>query len=87
MDKLTEEEKQVVLEKTAIIKLQTVAQIAKCIEVASSRGAFHPSEMTFVGSVYDVLSKGLTDAFEAEVKEKSEKKDTEEAKVEEVAVA
>jgi hypothetical protein len=72
MDQITEEEKQQILNKSAVIKLITVAQILKCIEIASSRGAYQPSEMIFVGSVYDLLSKGLNDAFQQHKTQKLE---------------
>lgn len=71
MDKLTDEEKTQVLENNAIIKFALVVRIMRCIEIASSKGAYGPSEMTFVGGVYDVLLKGLNDAFEEEIKKKT----------------
>ena len=60
---LTPKEKEEALERTAVIKLKMVAQMLNCIEVASSRGAFRANELTYVGSLYDVLSKGLQNNF------------------------
>ena len=75
MDKLNEQERSEVLKKSAIIKIYTIAQVLKCIELASERGAYKPSEMTFVGSVYDTLSKGLSQAFQAEINNKEEEEE------------
>ena len=75
MDKLTEKERQNVLQKSAIIKIHTIAQVLKCIEMASSRGAYQPAEMTFIGSVYDILSKGVSQAFESEIRAKEEEEE------------
>ncbi len=68
---LTEEDKKRVLEKNATIKLDTVFQIIKCLDVASNRGAFRGNELSFVGSVYDTINNGLTKAFEDELNKKS----------------
>ena len=70
---LTEEEKKKVLEKTAVIKLDTVFQILKCIDVATSRGAFKGNELSFVGSIHDILNNGLNTAFKEEINNKNEK--------------
>lgn len=71
MDTLTDDEKNQVLEKNAIIKLGMVARIMKCIELASAKAAYGPSDMTLVGGVYDALLKGLNEAFEEEIKKKA----------------
>ena len=73
MEGLTETERKNALNKTATLKMQTIAQILKCIDISSSRGAFKASEMSFVGSLYDMLSKGLSDAFSVEINKKTEK--------------
>ena len=70
-DKLTEEERTKVLETDAIIKLNTVLQIIKCLDISSSRGAFKGNEMSFVGAVYDTLVSGLNKSFDEEYKNKS----------------
>jgi len=70
--KLTEKEHKEVLNKDAYIKLDTVLQILKCLDIASSRGAFKGNEMSFVGTLYDSLSKGLNKVFEEEINKKSE---------------
>jgi len=70
--KLIEKEHKEVLNKDAYIKLDTVLQILKCLDIASSRGAFKGNEMSFVGTLYDSLSKGLNKVFEEEINKKSE---------------
>jgi len=70
---LTEEDKIKVLEKTALIKLDTIFKILKCLDVATSRGAFKGNELSFVGSVHDTLSTGLNAAFQEELKSKNKK--------------
>lgn len=70
MDTLSEDDKKRVLETSAVIKLDFVVRIMKCIEVASAKGAYQPSEMTLVGNVYDALLKGLNEAFDEEIKKK-----------------
>ena len=83
MDTLTEAERKEILKKSAIVKIYTLTQILKCIDIASARGAYKPSEMTFVGSVYDTLSKGVSGAFESEIKKKQESLDAIDEKDEE----
>lgn len=68
---LTNEERNEILNKNATIKLSTVLQIAKCLEVTCSRGAFKANEMRVVGELYDNLSNGLNQAFESKLKEKA----------------
>lgn len=70
MDTLSEDDKKKVLETSAVVKLDFVVRIMKCIEIASAKGAYQPSEMTLVGNVYDALLKGLNEAFEEEIKKK-----------------
>ena len=67
---LTNEEKKEVLETTAMIKLSTVLQIVKTLDVCSKRGAFLASEMSTVGTLYDTLNSGLNQAFEEKLSEK-----------------
>jgi hypothetical protein len=71
MDTLTEDEKKKVLETSAIVKLDLIVKIMKCIEIASAKGAYQPSDMTFVGNIYDALLKGINDAFTEEIKKKT----------------
>lgn len=71
---LTEKEKKEILETTAVIKLSTVLQIIKTLDVSSKRGAFLASEMSSVGSLYDTLNNGLNQAFEQKIKDKKEMK-------------
>lgn len=71
MDTLTDDEKNQVLEKSAIIKLHMVVKIMKCIELASAKAAYAPNDMSLVGGVYDALLKGLNEAFEEEIKKKT----------------
>jgi hypothetical protein len=86
MDTLTEEEKQKVLETSAIVKLDLIVKIMKCIEIASAKGAYQPSDMTFVGNIYDALLKGINDAFKEEIKKKAAAAETAAAETTETAV-
>jgi hypothetical protein len=87
MDTLTEEEKQKVLETSAIVKLDLIVKIMKCIEIASAKGAYQPSDMTFVGNIYDALLKGINDAFKEEIKKKAAAAETTETTVTETTEA
>ena len=77
METLTDDEKNQVLEKSAIIKLHMVVKIMKCIELASAKAAYAPNDMSLVGGVYDALLKGLNEAFEEEIKKKASETPTE----------
>ena len=70
MDSLTEQDKLEVLEQSATIKLSTINQILRCLDVATSRGTFKGNELTFVGNVYDTLSRGLNQAFSNKIDSK-----------------
>ena len=82
MDKLTEEQKDQVLKQDASIKLVAVYNIIRCLDVATSRGAFKGNELSFVGTIYDMLNSGLNNAFTAKLKEVSESKVTDTKEVE-----
>ena len=69
-DTLSQNEKEEVLNKNVVIKLKVIAQMVNLIDVASSRGAFKGNEMTFVGSLYDSLNKGLEQNFKKYIDEK-----------------
>ena len=47
-----------------MIKLSTVLQIIKTLDVCSKRGAFLASEMSTVGTLYDMLNSGLNQALD-----------------------
>jgi hypothetical protein len=74
---LTEKEKKELLETTAVIKLETVLQIIKTLDVSSKRGAFLASEMSTVGTLYDMLNNGLNQAFEQKIKDKEKENKSE----------
>ena len=69
-DKLTDEEKQIILEKDAIVKIQIIANIIKCFDAACQRGAFKGDEMSFVGNIRDILNIGVQKATQSYLDEK-----------------
>ena len=68
MNKLTDKQRQEVFQQDAVIKLSTVYNVIRCLDTASTRGAFKANEMTFVGNIHDMLATGLNKAFETNVK-------------------
>lgn len=72
-DKLTEDDKQAILDKEAVVKLHTVANIIKCIDAACQRGAFKGDEMSFVGTIRDTLNNGVQKATQVYLEEKKAK--------------
>lgn len=65
MEKLTDEQKQAVLDTQLTIKVALVAHICRVIEAATSRGAFKADELTYVGNIYDGLNKAIQDVGKA----------------------
>lgn len=63
MDVLTEEQKKKVLDKEVVTQVVVIAQICKIIEGCTQRGAFRPDELTYVGGMFDNLSKVVNDAI------------------------
>jgi hypothetical protein len=60
--KLTDEQRQEVLEKQVVTKISVLAQICKIIEGCTQRGAFKAEESSYVGGIYDALNKVVNDA-------------------------
>lgn len=79
-DKLSEIDKQSILEKDAVIKLHVVANIIKCMDAACQRGAFKGEEMSFVGTIRDTLNGGIQKATQAYIEEKKTLKPIQEEK-------
>lgn len=73
-DKLTEDEKVKILEKEAVIKLHTIAQMIRCIDASCSRGSFKGEEMSFVGQLRDTLNAGINKATEMFLEEREASK-------------
>jgi hypothetical protein len=63
MSEYSKEEQQEAYKNIAQVRIFTLAQIMKIINTAQTRGAFQASEMTFVGSIYDSISKGVNQAM------------------------
>ena len=60
----TKEEQEEAYKNLAQVRIFTLAQIMKIINTAQTRGAFQGVEMTFIGSIYDSLSKAVNKALE-----------------------
>ena len=60
----TQEEQTEAYKRVVKVRIYTLAQIIKIIDAAQSRGAFKASEMTFVGSIYDSIFKGVSSAMQ-----------------------
>ncbi len=58
-DELSDELKKTVLEKKISMNAYVVAQVLDIINLATSRGAFKGSELSFVGGIYDTLEGGI----------------------------
>jgi len=57
------EEQNEAFKKTATVKIVIFVQILKMIDIAQSRGAFHPKELTAIGKIYDSLSNAVETAM------------------------
>ena len=51
------------------LQLQDILAAAQCIQLASTRGAFRADELSFIGSIYDTVNKGVRSAMEKARKE------------------
>ena len=72
MDGLNDDQRKQVLDKEVVTQVLMIAQICKIIEGCTQRGAFRPEELSYVGSVFDNLSKVVNDAV-VQVKENDNK--------------
>ena len=77
--KLTDGQRQAVLEKQVVTKVSVLAQMCKIIEGCQQRGAFKAEEASYVGGIYDALNKVVNDAAKQVMEESV-------AKVEEVTI-
>lgn len=66
---LTDEQRAAVLEKQVVTKVAVIAQMCKIIEGCQQRGAFKAEEASYVGGIYDALSKVVNDAAKQVVEE------------------
>ena len=63
MEKLTESQKQEVLSQKVTTDLSVIFHTCRILEVSTKRGNFEASELSYVGSLYDILSKPLISAI------------------------
>ena len=80
MSDFTEIEKTEGNKKVANVPIHILVNTLTIIDVANKRGAYKSEELTFVGSIYDILSRGVKSAYElsrTEIKEENEKKENE----------
>lgn len=66
-ENLDENEKKVLLDKYAKIKLSGLLQILKIIKLVNRKSSFHPSELTAVGEIWDALSNILETVLTEEI--------------------
>ena len=63
MSEYTQEEQAEAFKKTANIKILYLVQILKMINISCSRGTFAPNELSFIGSLHDLISQGVEQAM------------------------
>lgn len=61
--KYSNEQKKIVFSKEVKMKIYTLYQICKIIDLAVRRGAFKGSEVSFVGTFYDIIHRCISEAF------------------------
>ncbi len=59
----TDSEK-LVFNKEAKVKIYTLYQLCKIIDLAMKRGAFRANEASLIGLFYDIIYKSIKEAFE-----------------------
>jgi hypothetical protein len=59
----TKEEQDEAAKKTVTIKVATLFQMLKIIDVAHQRGLFKASEMSYIGSIYDTINERVEKAL------------------------
>lgn len=60
----SEEVKKNAMEKVAQIKIYQLYLLAEVINLATTRGAFKGNELSYVGALFDTLTKGVDQAFQ-----------------------
>ena len=63
MSEYTQEEQNEAFNKIANVKVLYLVQILKMINISCSRGAYLPNELTFIGSINDLISKAVEKAM------------------------
>lgn len=71
-DKITENDKNNILNIDTTIKINTITNTVKCIDAACQRGAFKGEEMSFVGNVRDSLNHIIQKETKKYIKNKSD---------------
>lgn len=61
-DKYTKQQRKDIFTMEVKVKIYTLYQLCKIIDLAIKRGAFKANEVSFVGTFYDILSKCIKDA-------------------------
>ena len=59
----TKEEQEEAFRKTATVKVQVLVNILKIIDISCKHGIFKPSELSHIGSVYDIINEGVEKAM------------------------
>lgn len=63
-DDYTDSEKKIVFNREAKVKIYTLYQLCKIIDLAMKRGAFRANEASLIGLFYDIIYKSIKEAFE-----------------------
>jgi len=59
----TQEEQEEAFKKTANVKILYLVQILKIINISCQRGVYLPNELTFIGSIHDIIFSGVEQAM------------------------
>lgn len=60
----TDSEKKIIFNKEAKVKIYTLYQLCKIIDLAMKRGAFRANEASLIGLFYDIIYKSIKEAFD-----------------------
>ena len=70
MNKLNYKQKEEVMKRSVSTDISIIYQVCECLEIATNRGAYKETELTYVGSLYDGLNRVLNVAVNQKLKEK-----------------
>lgn len=59
MSTYSQEEQNEAYKKFVKVKISIIVQILNMIEISTQRGAYHPNELTSIGNIFELLSKGV----------------------------
>ena len=60
---ISDEVKTKAFEKICQVRIYQLFQLAEALNLASTRGAFKGNELSYVGGLFDTLTKGIDQAF------------------------